>query len=58
METKMSSKSLNHKFLQKCEQNSKEQNSSRLSKHAQQCQKIPSKIILLAFSQICAHIRF
>ena len=39
METKKSSKSLNHKVLQKHEQNSKEQNSSRLSKHAQQCEK-------------------
>ena len=40
METKMSSKSLNHKVLRKYEQNSKEQNSSGLSKHALQCQKI------------------
>ena len=44
METKMSSKSLNHKVLQKYEQNSKEQNSSRLSKHTQQREKIQSKI--------------
>ena len=61
METKKSSKSSNRKVLQKYEQNSKEQNSSRLSKHAQQCEKIQSKIlkkILLAFSQICAHILF
>ena len=44
METKMSSKSLNHKVLRKYEQNSKEQNSSGLSKHALQCEKIQSKI--------------
>ena len=44
METKMSSKSSNHKVLQKYKQNSKEQNSSRLPKHAQQCEKIQSKI--------------
>ena len=29
-----------HEVLQKYEQNSKEQNSSWLSKHAQQCEKI------------------
>ena len=40
METKMSSKSSNHKVLQKYEQNSKQQNSSRLSKHAEECEKI------------------
>ena len=36
----MSSKSSNHKVLQKYEQNSKQQNSSRLSKHAEECEKI------------------
>ena len=44
MEAKMSSKSSNHKILQKYEQNLKEQNSSRLSKDAQLCEKIQSKI--------------
>ena len=44
METKLSSKSSNQKVLQKNGQNSKEQNSSRLSKHTQQCEKIQSKI--------------
>ena len=36
----MSSKSSNHKVLQKYEQNSKQQNSSRLSKHVEECEKI------------------
>ena len=36
----MSSKSSNHEVLQKYEQNSKQQNSSRLSKHAEECEKI------------------
>ena len=40
----MSSISLSHKVLQKYVQNSKEQNSSRLLKYDQQCEKIQSKI--------------